>query len=241
MAPRAKPRRRAAFKLFGKRRLAACTQNMPPFSPHFARLPLRSAARRAATPEPHSQALGGRCPVWYPLRVPDPQPASDARGVAVAALAHLDALYAFAWRLTHDNALAEDLVQDTFARCLTGAQSFSPGSNLKAWLFRILRNGFIDQRRREGRSPLRASAELEATPSSESNHQPDQLRHLAAQDIEAALQALSEDQRSVVLLDLEGFSEHETAEVMGCAPGTVKSRLARARAALRSHLQEYAR
>jgi RNA polymerase sigma-70 factor (ECF subfamily) len=181
--------------------------------------------------------------VWYPLGVPDVRPDTDALGMAAEALAHVDALYAFAWRLTHASALAEDLVQETFVRCLAGSQQWSAGGNLKAWLFRILRNAFIDQCRRDTRSPVRASTEPapESAALADSNQEPEQLRHLMAQDIEAALQMLSEEQRSVVLLDLEGFSEHETAEVMDCAPGTVKSRLARARAALRARLQEYAR
>jgi RNA polymerase sigma-70 factor (ECF subfamily) len=176
-------------------------------------------------------------------------PRSDAGQLANQALAHLDALYGFAWRLSHDRHIAEDLVQETFARGLAGSQSFEPGTQLKAWLFRILRNVFLDLRRREGRSPLRAEREgpqdgrlherpLPGTPE-DANFE--QLRGLVARDIEAALQALTDDQRAVVLLDLEGFSEQEIASVMDCAPGTVKSRLARARAALRLQLREYAR
>ncbi|HEY2734737.1 MAG TPA: sigma-70 family RNA polymerase sigma factor [Polyangiales bacterium] len=160
-------------------------------------------------------------------------------------LLHVDALYTFAWRLSRDAHVAEDLVQETFARCLANSHAFAPGSNLKAWLFRILRNAFFDLRRREGRSPLRAfedaSSEDGPLPSTPSDTKPDQLRHLVARDIEAALLALSDDHRSVVLLDLEGFSEQEIASVMDCASGTVKSRLARARAALREQLREYAR
>jgi RNA polymerase sigma-70 factor (ECF subfamily) len=217
--------------------------NMPAFSRHFARLALRSTAERVVARGQRAATLGRRSPVWYPHRVPDVRPDTDARGIAAEALTHVDALYGFAWRLAHDSALAEDLVQETFVRCLASSQQWTPGSNLKAWLFRILRNTFIDQRRRDGRSPLRATTEpaLERAPTADSSHEPEQLRQLMAQDIEAALQTLSEEQRSVVLLDLEGFSEHETAEVMGCAAGTVKSRLARARAALRTSLQEYAR
>jgi RNA polymerase sigma-70 factor (ECF subfamily) len=169
-------------------------------------------------------------------------PELDARSLAAEAFGHLDSLHAFAWRLAHDAQAAEDLVQKTFTRCLASGRGLPAGSNLKAWLFRVLRNAFIDQRRREARNPIRHTsdgAELELA--ADSGNEPEQLRNLQAQDIEAALRDLPEEQKSVVLLDLEGFSELEIAEVMGCAPGTVKSRLSRARAALRQRLQEYAR
>jgi RNA polymerase sigma-70 factor (ECF subfamily) len=166
---------------------------------------------------------------------------------ATEALAHVDALYAFAWRLAGSRATAEDLVQETFARGWAAAERFEPGSNLKAWLFRILRNTFLDLRRREKRQ-LRALNELGETPDLDetaalghADWELDQIRRLSKQDIEVALGTLTEDQRSVVLLDLEGFTELEVAEVMGCAAGTVKSRLARARATLRVQLGKYSR
>jgi RNA polymerase sigma-70 factor (ECF subfamily) len=168
--------------------------------------------------------------------------------VARDALTHVDALYAYAHYLTRDPQRAEDLVQETFARCLAGAHGFVPGTALKAWLFRILRNAFIDQRRREAKSPVRAELDLELAldlggPGLEESlrpgHEVEQFRGLLAGEIEAALRALPEPQRTVVLLDLEGFSESEMAEVLRCAPGTIKSRLARARVALRQQLKEY--
>ena len=173
----------------------------------------------------------------------------DVHTVASDALAHLDALYAFACHLARDQALAEDLVQETFARCLVGGRQFTAGTNLKAWLFRILRNVFIDLRRREGRSPIRAVSDVPDASEEQvrtleqlrGDVEIDRLRRLVAEDIQAALHALCDDQREVVLLDLEDFSEQEIAEVMGCAAGTVKSRLARAREALRARLWEYAR
>jgi RNA polymerase sigma-70 factor (ECF subfamily) len=166
----------------------------------------------------------------------------DARLVAAEAFAHLDSLYAFAWRLAHDSQVADDLVQETFTRCLSSGRSLPAGSNIKAWLFRVLRNAFIDQRRREVRSPIRQATDVrELENVADRAGELDQLRHLQAQEIEAAVRELSEEQRSVVLLDIEGFSEQEIAEVMGCAAGTVKSRLSRARSALRSRLEEYSR
>lgn len=169
---------------------------------------------------------------------------AESSRLALQALTHLDALYAFALRLCRDGAHAEDLVQETFARCLDHADSFEPGSNLKAWLFRILRNLFFDahrrdQRRKEPLTELADNAPCDP-PMLRADRELERLRRLVAQDIDAALQALPEEQRTVVLLDLEGFSEREIAEIAGCAPGTVKSRLARARAALREKLWEYA-
>ena len=155
------------------------------------------------------------------------------------------ALYNFARYLCRDPARAEDLVQDTFTRALAAEASFALGSNLKAWLFRILRNTFLDARRRERRNPVALREETEEQAATDvwlrGDVELNRLRALVARDIEAALSRLSDDARSVVLLDLEGFTETEIADVMDVAIGTVKSRLARARAALREELQEYAK
>jgi RNA polymerase sigma-70 factor (ECF subfamily) len=169
---------------------------------------------------------------------------SSPDGFGREALAHLDALYDHARRLTGNAADADELVQECYARALTGAGSFV-GGNLKAWLFKVLRNAFIDQRRRGQARP--ALGELDVLDGADErellrdDREIDHLRRLVAGDIEAALAALSEEARAIVLLDLEGFTETEIGHVLGCPVGTVKSRLSRARALLREKLKEYAR
>ena len=158
-------------------------------------------------------------------------------------LGQAETLYGFARYLCRDAALAEDLTQDTFARALDAESQFVLGSNLKAWLFRILRNTYLDGRRRDRRNPV-SLADDDAEPATpevwlRGDIEIDHLRGLVARDIEAALSHLSDDARTVILLDLEGCTETEIANVMEIAVGTVKSRLARARAVLREQLQEY--
>jgi RNA polymerase sigma-70 factor (ECF subfamily) len=152
------------------------------------------------------------------------------------ALAYVDSLHNLARYLAGDG--AEDLVQETYLRAMAASSRFLPGTNLKAFLFRILRNAFIDQLRRQGHAPeppepepelLRDDSELEL------------LRGVVGRDIEEALLRLSTDSRATILLDLEGLTEAEMAEVLGCARGTVKSRLSRARTALRLALRAYRR
>jgi RNA polymerase sigma-70 factor (ECF subfamily) len=167
--------------------------------------------------------------------------------VARDALEHMDSLHHFARYLSGNAAEADDLVQETYARALGASPSFVMGTNLRAWLFRILRNAFLDGRRRSqrtlpsngdggepssdqatfAREPLLGDVEMEA------------MRGAVASRIECALAALSPDARAVVLLDLEGFTEEEASEVLGCPVGTIKSRLARARETLRHLLSDY--
>ena len=170
-----------------------------------------------------------------------------AEGLGREALAYADGLYNLARYLTKNDSDAEDLVQETYGRALKSAAQFTPGTNLKAWLFRILRNAFMSHYRRERHNPVRGGLDT-VTPRlpvpedigrRRDSVEIDRLRKAAAEDIERALMALSEDARTVILLDLEGLSESETALVIGCAVGTVKSRLSRARAALRQTLRDW--
>jgi RNA polymerase sigma-70 factor (ECF subfamily) len=163
--------------------------------------------------------------------------------LAREALVHADALYNHARHLTRNPADADELVQETYSRALAGMRTFTAG-NLKAWLFRILRNTFIDLYRRGRHQPVLGELDVidgaaEVGPL-RGDRELDRLRGLVAADIEAALGALSDEARTIVLLDVEGFNEGEIAEVLACPLGTVKSRLSRARVLLREKLSDYA-
>lgn len=166
-----------------------------------------------------------------------------------AALEHLDALFRLARRLTGRDEDAEDLVQETYTRALAAQSHFATGTNIRAWLFRILRNAYIDSYRRARSSPIEPAltgedafdTDASAAEPLRGDEELERLRSVVAKDIQAALAGLTLDARTVILLDLEGLSEGELAEVLGCAPGTVKSRLSRARSALRERLRDYAR
>jgi RNA polymerase sigma-70 factor (ECF subfamily) len=171
----------------------------------------------------------------------------EAGSLGREALAYADTMYNLARYLTGNDTDAEDLVQETYSRALRGAGQFTPGTNLKAWLFRILRNTFISQYRRQRNDPTVGGLDT-VTPAAQApadigwlrdEVELDRLRKVVAEEIERALMTLSEDARTVILLDLEGLTEVETALVMGCAVGTVKSRLSRARASLRTLLKDW--
>jgi RNA polymerase sigma-70 factor (ECF subfamily) len=168
--------------------------------------------------------------------------------VTVEALEHLDALYNLARWLTHDPVEAEDLVQETYLRAIRGVHLFQPGTNLRAWLFQILRNTFFTLYKRKGREPDVLDPEVLDGLSVAGGMTG--LRDLlagprdgtAGLDLTVALNRLPEEYRSVVLLaDLEDFSMGEIARIMECPVGTVKSRLFRARAILKELLRDYRR
>jgi RNA polymerase sigma-70 factor (ECF subfamily) len=157
------------------------------------------------------------------------------------ALAHADALYNFARRLAGNAEDAEDLVQDTYARAFGAASQFVAGTSVRAWLHRILRNAFVDRYRRARREPLLHPDDVEELDVQQGDAELVLLRRAIAEDVETALKALSVDARTIILLDLEGFTEAEMAGIVGCPINTVKSRLARARAALRARLRDYSK
>jgi RNA polymerase sigma-70 factor (ECF subfamily) len=197
-------------------------------------------AKKPSSVRQELEAVGGALPI----------PAEEDAFV-VELLGHLDTLYGVASKMTKGSAEAEDLVQDTVVKAMRAKDQFQPGTNLKAWLLRILTNTFINRYRRGGlerdlfegpdadpladgwigSSTMRAMRDPEAAA----------LTPLLEAEVGRALEALPEDFRlAVVLSDVEELSYKEIAEVMGCPMGTVMSRLHRGRKMLQKSLREQA-
>ncbi len=168
-----------------------------------------------------------------------------------AALPHLDALYNMAYRLTRNAEDAEDLIQETFFKAYRYYDKFEEGTNLKAWLFRIMKNSFINgYRKRQNQPPESAFSEIEGLFEGHLREEVGQIKNPEQEllasvldgDVQNALDALRDDYRMVVLLvDLEGFSYKEAAEILEVPVGTVMSRLYRGRRMLEKVLLGYAR
>ena len=168
------------------------------------------------------------------------------------ALSFLDALYRTALRMTRSEADAEDLVQETYIRAFRFREQYTPGTNLKAWLFRILTNTFINSYRRRRAQPeftelddvdefslyrrMSGGQAASTSPDPESTF----LNAIVDTEVKDALAELPEKFRSVVLLDVEGFSYKEIAEMLGIPIGTVMSRLHRGRKFLQKRLFDLA-
>ncbi len=186
----------------------------------------------------------------------DRAPEGEAPGVRAArfeadALQYLDQLYSAALRMTRNPADAEDLVQETFTKAFAAFHQYKPGTNLKAWLYRILTNTFINSYRKKQREPQQSQAEevedwqiaraASHTSQGLRSAEAEALDRLPDSDVKRALAELPEDRRMVVYYaDVEGFPYKEIAEIMGTPIGTVMSRLHRGRRQLRELLADYA-
>jgi RNA polymerase sigma-70 factor, ECF subfamily len=182
---------------------------------------------------------------------PDVAPPRDVALFEEEAVPHLDALYRTARRLTRNDQAAEDLVQDALERAYTHYDRFQPGTNMRAWLFRILSNLAISQYRRRSAAPA-----IESLDDGEEFSLYDQLLEggdtgsdvearvldlLGEESIRSAIEALPIEFRMVVLLaDVEGFTYKEIAEILGIPRGTVMSRLFRGRRLLQRSLWDQA-
>jgi len=165
------------------------------------------------------------------------------------ALPHMDALYNFALRMTSDPDEADDLLQETYLKAYRFFDKFEQGTNCKAWLFRIMKNSFINIYRRTSKEPAKVDyndvEEFYHTIRAESTDANDLeekiFSNILDDDVSTALEALPEEFRTVVILcDIEGFTYEEIADFVECPIGTVRSRLHRGRKMLRSQLYDYA-
>jgi RNA polymerase sigma-70 factor (ECF subfamily) len=149
-------------------------------------------------------------------------------------LATLPSLRAFAFSLSGRHDKADDLVQDTIMKAWAKQESFELGTNIKAWLFTILRNEFYSQMRKRGREVQDSDGLF----TERMSVHPEQFGHMDMADFKKALARLPDDQReAVILIGASGFSYEEAAKICDCAVGTMKSRVSRARARLQDLLQ----
>ncbi|ERM82689.1 RNA polymerase sigma factor RpoE [Rhodonellum psychrophilum GCM71 = DSM 17998] len=162
---------------------------------------------------------------------------------------HIDSMYNFGYRLTFDEDDAKDLVQDTYLKAFRFINSFEQGTNAKAWLFRILKNSFINDYRKKSKQPTKIDyQEVETYYNSDdvdygmtTDLRVESVKDMLGDEISNALNSLAVDFRTVIILcDLEGFTYEEMAKILDIPIGTVRSRLHRARNLLKEKLRSYA-
>jgi RNA polymerase sigma-70 factor (ECF subfamily) len=164
----------------------------------------------------------------------------------LVALEHLDSLYGFAMTLARDRSEAEDLVQETYLRAVRAFGQLVPDSNLKGWMFAIMRNVWLNQIRRARSGPqfveIDAEEEDRAAWLDRRANDPHvvYIRKVEREQVRAAIESLPRQHREIILLrDIEGFSYKQIASILDCPAGTVMSRLGRAREKLRHLLNEW--
>jgi RNA polymerase sigma-70 factor (ECF subfamily) len=163
---------------------------------------------------------------------------------------HVNSMYNFAYRLTFDEDDAKDLVQDTYLKAFRFINSFEQGTNAKAWLFRILKNSFINDFRKKSKQPAKVDYnEVESYYNSDdvdenitTDLRVETVQHMIGDEITSALNGIPVDFRTVIILsDLEGFTYEEMSKILDIPIGTVRSRLHRARNMLKDKLAVYAK
>lgn len=165
------------------------------------------------------------------------------------AIPHMDALYNFALKMTGDSDYADDLVQETFMRAFRFWDKFEKGTNCKAWLFKIMKNTYINDYRKKSKSPVKIDYEdvenfyenIKASNTNDAHLEKDIYDNLLDDELSRAISSLPEDFRTVIILcDIEGFTYEEIADFVDAPIGTVRSRLHRARKTLFTKLYDYA-
>lgn len=166
-------------------------------------------------------------------------------------LPQIDALYTFAYHLTYNEDDANDLVQETYLKAFRFIDKYNEGTNAKAWLFKILKNAFINQYRRKSKLPTQVDfedvsnyqeAEEDTNLSGYADLREEMFQTMMGDEVTNAINALPVDFRVVILLcDIEGFTYEEISKILDIPIGTVRSRLHRARNMLKDKLREYAR
>ena len=166
------------------------------------------------------------------------------------AIPHMDALYNFALKMTGDEDDADDLVQETYLKAFRFFDKFEKGTNCKAWLFRIMKNSFINDYRKQVKEPNKVDYEdvqnfyenIKSDEVESKHYEQDVFSNLLDDEISKAITELPEDFRTVIILsDIEGFTYDEIADFVDIPVGTVRSRLHRARKMLYSQLYDYAK
>lgn len=165
-------------------------------------------------------------------------------------LPQIDALYTFAYHLTYNEDDANDLVQDTYLKAYRFIDRYQEGTNAKAWLFKILKNAFINQYRKKSKKPTQVdyeeiisfqNEEEDTQYSSYMDLREEMFQEMMGDEVTTAINSLPVDFRVVILLcDIEGFTYEEIATILDIPIGTVRSRLHRARNMLKEKLKNYA-
>lgn len=165
------------------------------------------------------------------------------------AIPHMDSLFNFALRMTGDSDEANDLIQDTYLKAFRFFDKFEKGTNCKAWLFRIMKNTYINNYRKTSKEPTKLDYEdvenyyenVKPSYSEDSHLEKEIFDNLLDDDVSQAIAQLPDDFRTVIILsDIEGFTYEEIADFVDCPIGTVRSRLHRARKMLYTKLHKYA-